>query len=55
MGKTGTELQKALTEKRVALRDFKFGVGGAKAKNVKVGRAAKKDIARIMTELNRNK
>lgn len=54
-GKTASELQKALTDKRVVLRDFRFGVGGSKTKNVKEGKMARKDIARIMTELNANK
>lgn len=54
-GKAAAELQKELSTKRAALRDFRFGVGGGKSKNVKTGRAAKKDIARIMTELNRTK
>ncbi len=54
-GKPIADLQKALAEKRVVLRDFRFGVAGSRTKNVKEGRAAKKDIARIMTELNRNK
>lgn len=53
--KSPQDLQKALTEKRVILRDFRFGVAGSRTKNVKEGRGAKKDIARIMTELNRNK
>ncbi|MES2214004.1 MAG: 50S ribosomal protein L29 [Patescibacteria group bacterium] len=54
IGKAAPELQKALADKRVVLRDFRFSASGAK-KNVKAGREAKKDIARIMTELNRNK
>jgi len=54
-GQAPKELQKELAAKRTILRDFRFGVAGSKTKNVKGGRAAKKDIARIMTELNRNK
>ncbi len=53
-GKAPAELQKALSEKRITLRDFRFGVG-SKTKNVKEGKMAKKDIARIMTELNKIK
>ncbi|KND48609.1 MAG: ribosomal protein L29 [Parcubacteria bacterium C7867-005] len=49
------DLQKALSEKRVTLRDFRFAVAGSKTRNVKEGKAAKKDIARILTELNHNK
>jgi len=55
IGKTGPELQKSLTDKRVVLRDFRFGVAGSRTKNVKEGKMARKDIARIMTELNKHK
>ncbi|CAN5129727.1 hypothetical protein BH11PAT3_BH11PAT3_1420 [soil metagenome] len=55
IGKAAPALQKELASKRAVLRDFHFGVAGSKTKNVKGGRAARKDIARIMTELNRNK
>lgn len=55
LNKSIADLQKALAEKRVILRDFKFGTAGSKTKNVKEGKMARKDIARIMTEFNRNK
>ena len=55
MGKSVGDLQKALKEKRDALRDFRFSNAGAKTKDLKVMRQSKKDVARIMTELNRNK
>lgn len=54
-GKAAPDLQKELASKRAVLRDFRFGIGAVKSKNVKAGRGAKKDIARIMTELNRIK
>ncbi|MBI1998788.1 MAG: 50S ribosomal protein L29 [Parcubacteria group bacterium] len=44
------ELKKLLLEKQKALRLFRFGVAGSKAKNVKEGRNLRKDIARILTE-----
>lgn len=50
--KTPSDLTKMLTEKRESLRVFRFGASGAKTKNVKEGRAVKKDIARILTALN---
>ena len=53
--KTEKELKDALAEKRTALRNFRFSVSGSKARNVKEGNGLKKDIARIMTELNANK
>lgn len=51
--KTDQELQKALTEKREALRAFRFNVAGSKARNVKEGRDIRRTVARILTEINR--
>jgi len=51
-GKSSTELHKTLAEKQEALRVFRFGMAGGKSKNVKEGRAHRKEIARILTELN---
>lgn len=53
--KTNSDLSRMLSEKREALRLFRFGTSGAKTKNVKEGRELKKDIARIMTVLASNK
>jgi ribosomal protein L29 len=53
--KTAPDLSKMLLEKREALRVFRFGSAGAKAKNVKEGSAIRKDIARIMTALTAKK
>ena len=50
--KNKTDLSKMLTEKRNALRDFRFGIAGSKVRNVKEGKTLKKDIARILTKLN---
>lgn len=50
--KTVEELKKLLSEKRVLLKGFRFGVSGSKTKNIKEGSNLKKDIARIMTSLN---
>ncbi|PCI28075.1 50S ribosomal protein L29 [Candidatus Wolfebacteria bacterium] len=46
------ELQKQLQEKRIALRDIRFGVAGSKARNVHESRLISRDVARILTELN---
>ncbi len=46
------ELKAMLDEKSKSLRDFKSGVMAGKNKNVKEGRVLRKDIARILTELN---
>lgn len=50
--KTLPDLTRLLKEKREALRVFRFGSAGAKAKNVKEGKIIRKDIARILTILN---
>lgn len=49
--KTPSDLEKLLGEKREALRNFRFGGAGAKTKNVREGRAIRKDIARVLTAL----
>ena len=53
--KTPADLVKLVAEKREALRLFRFGSAGAKAKNVREGRNIRKDIARILTALNAKK
>ncbi|MEK7180548.1 MAG: 50S ribosomal protein L29 [Patescibacteria group bacterium] len=53
--KTDKDLMKLLSEKRTALRNFRFGVAGSKIRNVKEGVAIEKDIARILTLLQTKK
>lgn len=53
--KTVPDLSKLLSDKREALRVFRFGTAGAKTKNVKAGRELRKDIARIMTVIGDKK
>jgi len=48
-------LMKMLIEKREALKNFRFGISGAKVKNVKASSSIKRDIARILTKLNEAK
>lgn len=50
--KSVAELTKTISEKREALRVFRFGITGAKTKNLKEGRTIRKEIARILTFLN---
>lgn len=50
--KNKDELKKLLVEKRKALHDFRFAFAGGKVKNVKEGKVARKDIARILTSIN---
>ena len=51
--KSPKELQNLLSEKALALRNFRFAVAGSNVRNVKEGLALKKDIARIKTFLNK--
>ena len=53
--KTDHELLKELAEKRSGLRNFRFGATGSRTRNVKEGRNLRKDIARLLTEINRRK
>ena len=52
-GKDKKSLSDLLVQKREALRAFIFGSAGSKSRNVKEGLNLKKDIARILTELNK--
>ncbi|MBI5456773.1 50S ribosomal protein L29 [Candidatus Kaiserbacteria bacterium] len=45
------DLKKEVTEKREALRTFRFGEAGSRSRNVKEGRSLRRDIARLLTEL----
>jgi ribosomal protein L29 len=49
--KTPADLVKMIADKREALRVFRFGGAGAKTKNVRQGRAIRKDIARMQTAM----
>ena len=53
--KTVEALQQELTEKREALRVFRFGGAGSRSRNVREGRNLRKDIARMLTEVNARK
>ena len=50
--KSEKELQKMLNESREDLRKFRFGMAGSNTKNVKAGKEMRKQIARILTEIN---
>ncbi len=54
-GKTSSEINKLIAEKREELRVFRFGGAGAKVKNVKAGASIRRDIARLMTALSAQK
>ena len=51
--KNDKELANLLSEKQTALRTFRFGIAGSNLRNVREGRAIKKDIARVKTLLNK--
>lgn len=50
--KKDTDLHKELADKRKSLREFRFGVAGSKIKNIKEAKGLRKEISRILTELN---
>ncbi len=49
--KTEGDLQKLLSEKREALRTFRFNVSGSKVSNVKEARGNRRVVAQILTAL----
>ena len=51
--KTDKELKKLLLDKRNALQTFRFALSGSNVRNTKEGYFLKKDIARILTFLNK--
>lgn len=53
--KNDKELVSHVQEKREEVRAFRFGTAGAGTRNVRSVRAAKKEIARSLTELNTRK
>ena len=50
--KSEKDLNKLLQEKRDELRDFRFASAGSHKRNTKEGHNLRKDIAKILTELN---
>lgn len=53
--KSAEDLMKLLNEKREAVRAFRFDLSGSAKKDVKAAGSARKEIARILTELNARK
>ena len=51
--KTKPELQKMLWDSREKLRAFRFDLASGKVKNVREIRKLKKEIARVLTLLNK--
>ncbi len=51
-GKDRNTLVKELVEKKSALRTWHFGEAGTKKRSTHEGARTRKDIARILTELN---
>jgi ribosomal protein L29 len=54
-GKSIADLAKVLYEKREDLRKFRFGGAGSQTRNSKDARTFRKEIARILTEVNSKK
>ena len=53
--KSVEELQKAVLDERESLRTFRFEGAGSRTRNVRGGRTLRKEIARLLTELNSRK
>ena len=51
--KSKNDLSRMLVENREKLRELKFNLASGKVKNVREIHAVKKDIARILTVLNK--
>lgn len=49
------DLQKEIASKREVLRAFRFGSAGSRSRNTREGRNVRKDIARLLTEVNARK
>jgi len=49
--KNEQDLVKTILEKQEGLRTFRFALSGSKTRNVREGRALRKDVARLKTEL----
>lgn len=49
------DLQKELRDKREALRTFRFGGAGSRSRDTREGRNLRKEIARVLTEINARK
>lgn len=47
------DLKKEIATKREALRVFRFGETGSRTRNVREGRTLRREIARMLTELER--
>jgi ribosomal protein L29 len=45
------DLLRTVAEKREALRAFRFGGAGSRVRNVREGRNVRREIARILTEV----
>ena len=45
------DLVKAVSDKREALRNFRFGEAGSRLRNVREGRTLRREIAQLLTEL----
>ncbi len=50
--KTKEELMKDIRAKREAFRVFRFAIAGSKTRNTKEGKTLRKDVARLLTEIN---
>ena len=53
--KKDSDLHKLLKDKREAFKAFRFGMSGTKTRDVKEGKALRRDVAQVLTELNKRR
>lgn len=49
--KSEADIRKLITQKREALRAFRFGEAGSRTRNVREGRTLRREVAQLLTEL----
>ncbi len=50
--RTVEDMQKEVRDLREAIRVFRFGAEGSRSRNVREGRMKRREIARLLTEVN---
>ena len=53
--KTIEALKKEIFDKKQSIRQFRFDLAGSKTRNVKLGQNLRKEVARLMGEVNSRK
>ena len=53
--KSVEDMQKEVRELREGIRAFRFGAEGSRSRNVREGRMKRREVARLLTEINSRK